>query len=279
MTVFLNTILLGGPVRGKLEAAAAAGFDAVELWREDVAACPGGAAEVRAMAADLGLEIADIMVLRDATGLPDGLREAKRDETLAVMDLALALGTACVQSPATMRAECIAERIDDDLAWMADQAARRGLVISYEATAWSAVDNTLPAAWDRVRRLGAANVGVVVDSFHICARGRDARDLDGVPAEKIFQVQLNDLIEPVGIGDLPHLIEVARHRRLLPGEGRFPLGDFVRRLSAMGYAGPMGVEVFSDVLKAQPPARVAEAARASFDRLAAGGQSSSASSS
>ena len=269
MTVFLNTILLGGSVRDKLEAAAAAGFDAVEVWREDVAACPGGAGEVRAMAADLGLEIADIMVLRDATGLPDGLREAKRAETLAVMDLALALGAACVQSPATMIAECVADRIDADLAWMADQAAARGLVISYEATAWSAVDNTLPAAWDRVRRLGAANVGVVVDSFHICARGRDAGDLDGVPADRIFQVQLNDLIEPVGLDDLPHLIEVARHRRVLPGEGRFPLADFMRRLDAMGYAGPMGVEVFSDVLKARPPGEVARAAKAAFDRVAA----------
>lgn len=269
MTVFLNTILLGGPVRGKLEAAAAAGFGAVELWREDVAACAGGAAEVRAMAADLGLAIADIMVLRDSTGLPDGPRAAKRDETLSVMDLALALGTACVQAPATMAPECMPERIDEDLAWMARQAAERGLTIAYEATAWSAVDNTLPAAWDRVRRLGAANVGVVVDSFHICARGRDARDLDGVPADRIFQVQLNDLIEPVSVDDLPHLIEVARHRRVLPGEGRFPLADFMRRLGAMGYAGAMGVEVFSDVLKAQPPARVAQAAKASFDRLAA----------
>lgn len=267
MTVFLNTILLGGTVREKLQAAAAAGFDAVEVWREDIAACPGGAAEVRNMAGDLGLQIADIMVLRDATGLPDGLREAKRDETLAVMDLALALGTACVQSPATMAPECIAGRIDEDLAWMADQAAVRGLTVSYEATAWSVVDNTLPAAWDRVHRLGAANVGVVVDSFHICARGRDASDLDGVPADRIFQVQLNDLLEPVSIDDLPHLIEVARHRRVLPGDGRFPLADFMRRLDAMGYAGPMGVEVFSDVLKARPPADVARAAKASFDRL------------
>ena len=61
-------------------------------------------------------------------------------------------------------------------------------------------DNTLPLAWDRVRRLGAESVGVVLDIFHVCARGRDAADLDGIPAEKIFQVQLNDLIEPVSTG-------------------------------------------------------------------------------
>jgi len=41
--LFLNTIQLGGPTAGKLAAASEAGFDQIEVWRQDIQEESGGA--------------------------------------------------------------------------------------------------------------------------------------------------------------------------------------------------------------------------------------------
>ena len=51
-------------------------------------------------------------------------------------------------------------------------------------------------------------------------------------------------------------------RRRLPGEGAFPLVDFVRALHEMGVRVPYAVEVLSDELRGLPPP---EAARLAID--------------
>ena len=261
---FLNFILLGGSTEQKIAATLAAGFDEAEIWNEDVAAYPGGPAELGAHIKACGLRLADIMVLRDFAGAPMHLHDEKRAQALHMMELALALGTDTVQSPATTLAEHVPDKVDEDLRWLATEAASRGLRIAYEPIAWSVLDHNLPAAWARVERVGMANVGVVVDLFHVCTRQRGVEDLDGIPMERIFQVQLSDLAEPVSVDNIPHLIDTARHRRVLPGQGYFDTAVFIERLRRDGYAGPVGVEVFSDVLKAQPPEVAAKQAMAAF---------------
>lgn len=46
-SLFLNTILLGGATSANVEAARAAGFDQIELWRLDVEPVPEGPGAVR----------------------------------------------------------------------------------------------------------------------------------------------------------------------------------------------------------------------------------------
>jgi 4-hydroxyphenylpyruvate dioxygenase len=101
-----------------------------------------------------------------------------------------------------------------------------------------------------VQQVGAPNLGLVVDAFHIFVSGRDASDLDGIPMDAIYLVQLSDLdytLEP------DELIETARHHRLLPGRGHFPIRSILKRFEQGGYAGPIGLEVFNDDLKAGDP--------------------------
>lgn len=261
---FLNFILLSGTTEQKVAATLAAGFDEAEIWNEDVAACGLAPAELGAHIKACGLGLADIMVLRDFAGAPRHLHEEKRAQALHMMELALAIGTDTVQSPATTLADYIPDKVDEDLHWLATEAASRGLRIAYEPIAWSVLDHDLPAAWARVERVGMANVGVVVDLFHVCTRQRGVEDLDGIPMERIFQVQLSDLAEPVSVDDIAHLIDTARHRRVFPGQGYFDISVFIDRLRRDGYAGPVGIEVFSDLLKAQPPEVVAKQAMAAL---------------
>jgi 4-hydroxyphenylpyruvate dioxygenase len=156
----------------------------------------------------------------------------------------------------------VAGEIDEDMHWLASQAAERHLRIAYEGMAWSTINNNLPAAWACVQRVGAPNMGVVVDAFHIFARGRDAGDLDGIPADRIFLVQLSDVTETV---NADNVVEVARHRRLLPGQGRFPVDTILSKLKQVNYSGPIGLEVFNDVMKSRDPYQITREAMAALN--------------
>ncbi len=69
----IATVSLSGTLPEKLEAAAAAGFDGVEIFENDLLHFDGSPAEVRRMAADLGLQILLYQPLRDFEAMPDDL--------------------------------------------------------------------------------------------------------------------------------------------------------------------------------------------------------------
>lgn len=264
MNLFINTVVLGGSTEQKIAAAGAAGFHDIELWRQDVAAAADGVAGVQAALGRAGVGLTDFQVLLDFDGAPGGHRMVRRQEAVRMLDQAVQLGADTLLAPASTDAGCDPARIVDDLVWLAQQAAARGMRVAYEAMAWSTVNHTTPAAWRSVQLADQPNLGLVIDAFHIFARGRDVGDLDGIPAEKMYLVQLSDLAHAVKQGDL---VETARHHRLLPGQGQFPLASLVRRLDDIGYRGPIGLEVFNDALKARDPAAVAHEAMAALLRV------------
>ncbi|MCC3748388.1 sugar phosphate isomerase/epimerase [Rouxiella badensis] len=255
--LFINTVCLGGTTDDKLRAAHDAGFQQVELWRQDVEASGGDTAGIKTLLQKLPVGLTDYQVLLDFDGAPDSIREDKRHEALRMLDTAVALGATLLLTPACTHKECVGERIEEDLRWLARQAGQRGLRIAYEGMAWSTKINNTADAWKMVQRVNEPNLGLVVDAFHIFVRQRTVADLHGIPMDKIFLVQLSDLSEQP---DPENLIDTARHRRLLPGQGKFPIHTLIEYLQEQGYTGPLGLEVFSDVLKAQDPASVARQA-------------------
>jgi 4-hydroxyphenylpyruvate dioxygenase len=255
--LFLNTILLGGTTAAKLAAARAAAFDQVELWRGDIDASAGGVLAVATAVAAHGLGITDLQVLLDFDGAPAEARARKRSEAIAILDDASALGAPSVLVPASTDRGCDPARVADDMRWLAGEAAARGLRVAYEGMAWSTINDTLASAWELVERLDEPNVGVVVDAFHLFARGGRVAEVDRLAPERILLVQLSDLTRGA---DLVDVADTARHRRLLPGDGDFPLAHLVDRLRTLGYTGPIGIEVFNDELKAHRPGEVAKRA-------------------
>lgn len=262
--LFINTILLGGASEEKLRAAAAAGFSQVELWQQDVSKAMGGADALADLCQQLSLGLTDYQVLLDFDGAPESLREDKRHEALQMMATAQRLGASTLLVPASTHSHCCAERIEADLRWLVQQAADHGLRVAYEAMAWSQHINNTAQAWQLIQQIDAPNLGLVVDAFHIFVRQRTLADLAGIPAEKIFLVQLSDLHEQP---DPQHLVETARHHRLLPGEGHYPLQALLAHLQQIGYEGPLGLEVFNDQRHAADPHETAQAAMASLRRV------------
>ena len=68
------------------------------------------------------------------------------------------------------------DRAAADLRELGERAAKRGLRIAFEALAWGRHINDYRDAWEAVRRADHPAVGLVLDSFHILARGTDLGD-------------------------------------------------------------------------------------------------------
>ena len=261
---FLNTVLLGGTPEEKLRAACAAGFAQVELWTTDVDAARGTASGIGALATNIGLGFTDYQVLLDFDGAPGDRRAAKRAEALSMLDTAVAVGASTLLAPGSTDPDCDAARIGEDMAWLVDQAQLRGVRVAYEGMAWSTINHSLAAAWETIRDLDPRHAGVVIDSYHLFVRSETPAVLDGIPPERIFLVQFSDLAAPVAPGDYK---DMARHARLLPGDGQLPLDHLITRLRQIGYHGPVGLEVFNDELKSEPADQVARRAFAALETL------------
>jgi 4-hydroxyphenylpyruvate dioxygenase len=262
--LFLNTVLLGGGSEAKLQAARHAGFDQVELWTKDVDAMPGGAAAVGALSHKLGLGFTDYQVLLDFDGAPDGKREAKRKEALAMLDTATTMNIDTVLAPASTAPDCIPARVGEDLAWLVDQAKLRGRRIAYEGMSWSTINPTIAQAWAAIRDLDPAHAGLVLDSYHLFVRGDHETAIDVIPPERIFLAQFADVAHPV---PLDQAKQIARHHRLLPGQGIFPVKALAHRLLARGYRGPIGLEVFNDAMHDRDPHEVAKQSMAALRQI------------
>lgn len=270
--LFINTIVLSGTVEQKVAAACAAGFDQIELWRQDVESYLGNLESFGQWIQRQPIGITDYQIIRDFDGAPEEIREKKRAEALDALDAAVRIGAGIVLTTASTDPSCDASRVDEDMRWLAREAAMRKLKIAYEYLAWSIVNFTLPAVWDIVKRLNEPNLGLVIDDFHTFARGRDARDLEGIPMNRIYLVQLSDLNQ----GKLYHpdhpyyreqVVDTARHHRLLPGHGQFPIETILQPLKEANYSGPIGVEVFNDDMKAQDPQKVALEAMSALRKI------------
>ncbi|MFC5729388.1 MULTISPECIES: bifunctional sugar phosphate isomerase/epimerase/4-hydroxyphenylpyruvate dioxygenase family protein [Nocardioides] len=250
----IATVCLSGSLAGKMDAAAAAGFDGLEIFEPDLVSSETSPEEIRARADRLGLSLDLYQPFRDFEGvreaeLLDNLRRA--EARFAVMrrlgiDTVLVcsnVGTATVDSDEVSAAQ---------LRRLGDLADGFGIRVAFEALAWGRYIDDYRRAWRVVERADHPAVGVCLDSFHILSRGHDPAAIEDIPGEKIFFVQL---------ADAPYLsmdvLSWSRHHRLFPGEGDFDLPDFVRRVMSAGYRGPLSLEVFNDTFRQTDTARTA----------------------
>lgn len=250
----IATVSMGGTLEVKLAAAARAGFRAVEIFENDLTFFSGKPRDVKARAQDLGLEIVALQPMRDFEGMPGPMRARNFERAQRKFDLMDELGARllCICSNVHEDALGEAERSAADLAELADLAARRGYRIGYEALAWGRHVKDWMQAWDIVRAADRPNLGVVLDSFHICVRNNPIAPIAELPADRIALVQVADapsiLMDPMSL---------SRHHRCFPGQGDYPVDDFIEAAVAAGYRGPLSLEIFNDQFRGAPAAVIA----------------------
>jgi len=202
-----------------IEAAAAAGFDAVGLrvispagvvQHPPIAGNETRLREVEASLAATGLAVLDVnsFWITPATTL---------EHFKPVIEAALRL-----------RAPHILAVIDDRnlarsravFAECAAAAQASGIRIALEFQPYGAVPS-LAAALDVARSTGLGNVSIVLDMLHVCRSGATAAEIAALPSDTFAFVQLCDA--PLAAPPFDQLRVESRGHRLLPGEGELPL--------------------------------------------------------
>ena len=245
----IATVSLSGTLPEKLEAAAAIGFDGVEIFENDLLTFDGSPADVRSIVRGLGLDITCFQPFRDFEAMPEPQRARNLDRAQRKFDVMQELGAELLLVCSNINPAAIDDdaRAAADLAEMAEHAQRRGLRVGYEALAWGRHVNRWRHAWRIVQAADHPALGLIMDSFHTLAVGDDASGVDQVPPGKLFFLQL---------ADAPRLsmdvLSWSRHFRNFPGQGQLPVGDFVRAVLHAGYRGPLSLEIFNDEFRAAP---------------------------
>jgi 4-hydroxyphenylpyruvate dioxygenase len=245
----IATVSLSGMLREKLEAIAAARFDGVEIFENDLLQFPGSPRDVRRLCEDLGLTIDMFQPFRDFEGVADAQLQRNLDRAERKFDLMQELGTGLmlVCSNAQPTADADPERSAAQLRQLAERAGRRGLRVGFEALAWGTAVNRFAQAWDLVRRADHPHLGLILDSFHTLVLADDFRAIAALPGEHIFYVQLADA-PWVRTDPLTH----SRHYRCFPGQGEFQVAPFLGAVLDAGYTGPISLEIFNDEFRAAP---------------------------
>ena len=247
MKTSIATVSLSGGLGEKLEAIAAARFDAVEIFENDLVTFNGTPADVRRACATLGLGIVTLQPFCDFEGMPEGPRArvfARAERKFDVME-ELGCDLLMICSNVSFDALGGIDRAAADLRELGERAARRGLRIAFEALAWGRHINDYRDSWEAVRRADHPAVGLVLDTFHILARKTDLGAIRSIPRDRIFLVQVADA--PVLQMDY---LSWSRHYRNFPGQGELPLLDLMEALAVTGYDGPLSLEIFNDQFRA-----------------------------
>lgn len=262
--VAANTRTFSGTLPVIIESVRAAGFNGLELWKEDVQRAPGGAAEVRGLLDAAGLGVSAFQLLRDFEGGGVERVDAALAEAEELMDLMAQLGSDMLLVCSSARTDSSGDRRQqvEDLRKLADMAAARHMRIGFEPLAWSRWINDYESAFACVESADHPALGVTLDMFHLFMQRTPLEFLDRMPIEKCFGVQLCNAVPTA----LPP-IEVARHHRLFPAGGAWPVAEVVRRLEARGYDGFYSIEVFNDEYLLQDPFEVARNAWQSWQQL------------
>ncbi len=252
----IATVCLSGGLDEKLLAIANAGFTGVhEIFENDLLSFNGTPRiSGTRQRLDLGLDIVTFQPFRDFEGMPAEKRERNFTRAERKFDLMQELGCELLMVCSNVSPESIGgiDRAAEDFSALGERAAQRGMRVGFEALAWGRHINDYRDAWEVVRRADHPSVGLVLDSFHILSRRIDLRAMTAVPRDRIFLVQLAD----APLLEMDYL-SWSRHFRNFPGQGDFPMLDFMAALHQTGYDGLLSLEIFNDQFRAGSPRSVA----------------------
>jgi len=241
----------------KIDAAAAAGFRAVELWNDDVTRYvqEGGALQdVQERLRERGLTVPSMIAImgfvgNDTPGREERLREARRRMEQA-RDLCAPFIVASPPPGPTDLAQC-----GDDYGELLALGREVGIRPAMEFLGFVGQVNSIQAAREIMERSGDPTATIVIDWFHMVrGDGRDTmlEDLRALRGEQIAIVHLDDVPYTKLFGQMTDA------DRVYPGDGEIPIDELFGALAETGYAGPVSLELFNAQLWAKDPYEVAK---------------------
>ncbi len=237
--------------RVRVETAARAGFTAMGFWHADLLEnrTKLGFAQMKRILDDNGITRIEVEWLLD--WFCTGERRAASDITRRLLlDAAQELGAQHIKI-GDLGNDCAdVPQMTEEFALLCRQAAERGTNVLLEM---------LPPPLSRAASLdavlaictgsGARNGGIMLDNLHVQRIGTPLDDIrHKIPAGLPLGVEIND-----GVLAMPvHFVDSVVNKRLLPGDGEFDIGAFLRAVWSQGYDGPIGVEVLNEYIRKWP---------------------------
>jgi sugar phosphate isomerase/epimerase len=235
-----------------------AGLGAIGIWREQLAEI--GFDEGCRLVADAGLRVSSLCRGGFFTAAdPAEARAAEASNRKAIDEAAgLSAATLVLVAGGLPTGDRDLQAARDRAAFAIERlvpyAHERGVTLGIEPmnpiyAADRGVISTLGQALDIAERFDAADVGVVVDTFHLWWEPGVADQLQRA-GERIVSYQICDWITP-----LPADTLLARG---MMGDGHIDFPTFTKSVAAAGYRGDVEVEIFNADLWAAPPASVVD---------------------
>ena len=252
-----------------LHAAAAAGFDYLEIWAAKLRSFlrENSIAELKELfsasgPAPLSINSIEHITFRDAQAYEGIKRECEE-----LSSIAAAIGCPCIvvvpgrlPNDGASRGEVVAESVKV-LHELCGIAAAHNVSLAFEFLGQSDCSvPTLDLAAEIVREVDRENLGLVIDSFHFYAGNSTFEMIEALDPDMIRIFHINDA------EDLPREELEDRHR-LLPGLGILPLREMLSSFRKIGYDKVASVEIFRPEYWEQDPFQLARDARAAMRAL------------
>ncbi len=232
-----------------IEKYAAAGLGGITIWRDAVE--DRDPQQIGRRVREAGLKIVSLCRGGFFAAVDAGEREASIDDNRHAIDLASDLGAplvvlVCGADPRQSLDDSRGQ-IEEALGRLAPYAAERGVRLGIEplhpmyADTRSAI-NTLHDARVIAERVGDANVGVVLDVYHVWWDSRLEEELSLLGRARLFGYHICDWRVPT-----EHMLT----DRGIMGEGCIPLETISGWVRATGFEGFDEVEIFSTRLWSQ----------------------------
>jgi sugar phosphate isomerase/epimerase len=239
-------------LRDRCAQAARVGFSGIGLWHADLEHVLETRTldEVRALFDEYELRHLELEFLMEWFLDPADDRRKESDRWRALLwEAAAALPAHHVKIGNIPGTACEIPKLTERYAEVcADAAKHHDAKVVYEFMPFDANVRDLETALAIVEGAGAPNGGLAIDTWHMAKLGITPEDVRHIPARHLAWVELSD----GRYENMDDLIDETVNHRRLPGEGEFPIREYVAACREAGYDGPWGVEVLSEDLRNRP---------------------------
>jgi len=239
-------------LRDRCEQASRSGFQGIGIWHADLEHVleTRTLAEVKQLLDDNGLCYLELECMLDWMLEPaDELRRASDTRKELLFEAAAALDAHHVKVANIFGRPCELPLLTQRYAELCAEAAERhDARMVYEFMPPDVNVQDLNTALAIVQAADSPNAAVAIDTWHMAKLGIPPDDLRRIPEGLLGWFELSD----GHYRNLPDPVDETVNHRALPGEGEFPIREYVAAARDTGYDGPWGVEVLSETLRALP---------------------------
>jgi 2-keto-myo-inositol isomerase len=252
-----------------IRAAAAAGFDYVEIWAAKLRKFlqENSAMDLKALFAENGIKPLSINSIEHATLREPAAYVQIRAECQELSSIAETIGCPYIVvvpgklPPGGLSSYEVIEESVGVLRELASIGERHGVALAFEFLGQQDCSvQTLELAAEILAKVNRRNVGLVLDAFHFHTGGSTIKMIDALDPKRLFIFHIDDA------EDLP-LDQLTDSHRLLPGLGILPLEEIIAAFKRIGYDANASVEIFRPEYWERDPFELAREAKAAVENV------------